>query len=79
MIDRDRRLLGLALRLCLTPSVSRPLDLFFGHGNWWLLGCIEGDQPLPVGEDAKTEEEALDAMENWLAGTVINGFGRYSE
>lgn len=55
----------------LTPSscgfdVIRPSS----NGRWWLIGSIEGDQPLPQTSNAHTLPEALDMAEAWLAPEI---------
>lgn len=39
-------------------------------GQWWLIGCAGGDQPLPQTRDCKTELEALSAAEAWFAPEI---------
>lgn len=38
-----------------------------GDKKWWLVGCIEGDQPLPRTRGIPTALQALQAAEDWLA------------
>lgn len=53
--------------LGLTPTESGPYIQRFSDGRWWLLGCKEGDQPLPIGRACETESEALESVADWLA------------
>lgn len=36
-------------------------------GQWWLISCQEGDQPLPQTRSCATVDDALDQMDAWCA------------
>ena len=38
--------------------------------QWHLLGCKEGDQPLPFTEAARTVQEAIDSIAAWYAPEI---------
>lgn len=63
--DRLRRLAA-ALKLTPTPRLD-VVKAGLSHPRWVLVGCIEGDQPLPQTSGCRTLPEALDAAEAWLA------------
>ncbi len=79
--DRESRLRKLAEALCMTPPPTIRLELrrVGGRRKWWLCGCLEGDQALPMTADAKTAEEALEAAEGWLAPELDAANGRSAE
>jgi len=62
------RLRAIAHVLKLTPGPAlrlEPPDRRWR--NWWLCGCVEGDQALPRTSHCSTVAQALDATEAWLA------------
>lgn len=64
--DRIARL-ARALKMTPTKAVNIAPSRVTGEKRWWLVGCVEGDQPLPRTGDSHTIYEALDAAEAWLA------------
>lgn len=59
------RLKTLAKKLCVTPLDDGPtLERYMDR--WWLTRCREGDTALPFTRNAKTPEEALKKVEDWL-------------
>ena len=58
--------LAVALSMTPTPRLDIGLSWVSGRRAWWLLGCKEGDQPLPQTSDCHTAQEAIDAAEGWL-------------
>lgn len=39
-------------------------------GRWWVVGAMDGDQPLPCTNGCRTLPEALDAVEAWYAPMI---------
>lgn len=65
MAALEERLRKLAEDLCLTPTNKIRIEK--GLGKWWLVGCVEGDQPLPqVHFGQKNAYDALRRAEEWL-------------
>lgn len=69
MQTRQERCSKLARALKMTPlkTVWVQPSRVTGERRWWLVGCAEGDTPLPRTGGAHTIDEALDAAEAWLA------------
>lgn len=78
------RVLAKVLGLTLSDNINvqrDPVTL-----QWWLCGCIEGDQPLPQTNKCNTAKEALEASSAWFAPEIYalavkNGMplsGRYA-
>jgi len=67
--ENKRRLLALAKSFGMTPTTEIRLEhkKEFDKWRWWLLGCVEGDQPLPNTSSAGTVSEALDKVEHWFS------------
>lgn len=61
----------LCTALGMTPSSSGAhIVKDSADGRWWLLGCVEGDQPLPMTKGAISVRDALDHAEAWLAPEI---------
>lgn len=66
------RIRNIATVLGLTPTKRTKITKNnFSLGDeiyltWWIVGCKEGDQPLPMTGGAKTKEEALQYVEEWF-------------
>lgn len=63
---RDDRIQQIAETMGLTPSRRGAAFYHASDGRWWLVGCLEGDQPLPQTGACRSAEEAIGAMEAWL-------------
>jgi len=61
------RILKLAKVLKLTPTGKTRLEKDLSSQIWWILGCVEGEQPLPGTRGCATMIEALENVEGWLA------------
>ena len=61
------RILKLAKVLKLAPTGKIRLEKDLASQMWWILGCVEGDQPLPGTRGCATMIEALENVEGWLA------------
>lgn len=64
------RIIAKALKLTPTDKLhlekgGRPLSTC-----WWLVGCVEGDQPLPRTSQCHTTKEAIEAAMGWLAPEI---------
>jgi hypothetical protein len=57
----------LARALGLTPTERTRVERDSTTRAWWLLGCVEGGQPLPGARDEATLSAALEAAEAWFA------------
>ena len=66
MNERERRIRRLCVVLCV-DWVSGRTWLDKHEGRWWLVGCPGGDHPLPRTRGCHTIDDALDAVEAWLA------------
>jgi hypothetical protein len=68
------RLKRLAEALCMTPGTNLRLeqaDHKDGNGKrWWLVGCVEGDQPLSRTRNVPTATQALQIVKDWLAPEI---------
>ena len=65
------RIVALATALQLTPTKNMTIrPERGGKRRWWLIGCEEGDQPLPATGGAKDVYEALEDAEGWLAPEI---------
>ena len=78
MTNLHNRIVTLAKALGVTPThkVSLVKDLF--TNKWWLVGCVEGDTPLPQTKVCITLQEALENAEGWLA-VELDKFHRSNE
>lgn len=63
---RSDRIARLARALSLTPTADTGVTRNYAPPQWWLMGCVEGDQPLPNTTSADSEEAAVRAAEEWL-------------
>lgn len=68
-ITTKERILRLAKVLKVTP-IPEKVGLEKDRGKWWLVGCAEGDTVLPQTSNLHTINEALNAVEAWLAFEV---------
>jgi hypothetical protein len=66
---RAERLRRLARALCVQLGTG-PLRLERWQGKWWLCGAAGGDCALPQTHGARTEAEALEQAEAWLAPEI---------
>ena len=58
------RLIAKALCLTVTDKTDFVRDL--KSNRWWLIGCKEGDQPLPQTGNCYTINDAIDRVSAWL-------------
>jgi hypothetical protein len=65
--SKRNRILKLAKVLKLTPTGKTRLEKDLSSQIWWILGCVEGEQPLPGTRGCATMIEALENVEGWLA------------
>jgi len=69
-IEIQIRVNKLASLLCMTPTPRT--RLCYEKDRWWLLGCLEGDQPFPKSIGIKN---SLDSIERWI-GSLSSRKGR---
>ena len=77
-LSNAARIHALAIALKMEPTRRTNVELEIRPPyRWWLVGCVDGDQPLPCTAGARTIGDALDAAEAWLApeleGKKANG------
>lgn len=65
-VTMQQRVNNLAKMMQLTPGQMGASLFRASDDQWWLVGCKEGDQPLPQTKGMKSEGEALSYMETWV-------------
>jgi hypothetical protein len=62
-----QNILLIAKILCLTPTKDTGLFRDIVRNRWWIIGCIEGDQILPMTGGCPTIAEAIENFLGWYA------------
>ena len=78
--ELQERYKRIAIALCMKPG-KKPLQLeraTVGDPVWWLVGCIDGDVPLPETGAATSEEEVVAIVEGWLPQRMFK-FARHED
>jgi hypothetical protein len=61
----QKRTKKLAEALGMTPT--RKTHAVVSDGKWWIVGCKEGDQPMPRTSRYMSLRDAVERAEAWLA------------
>jgi len=71
MATQYQQIRMIAKALCLTATDKTDLVREAGRDRWWIVGCVEGDQPLPQTGGRHTVDDAIDCALGWLASKEV--------
>jgi thiazole synthase ThiGH ThiG subunit len=67
MLEESTEEIARKIAASLRMNSTMATRLVQGKTEWWLVGCLEGDQPLPNTEGCKSVSEAVKSFEDWLS------------